>query len=555
MKRSTLFLTLLFVLFMLGGVGASAQTDDLPMPIITDDNSDTPLAPQPTPQEATHLLQARTPQSSSVINLDAFRADQRFAGIDGSGVAVVVIDGGIDVDDPFFGPDENMDGISDRIVYQQDFAEDDMDASDNNGHGSNVSSIIGSSDETHTGMAPAVNIIHLKVFTDDNDGSFTEVEEALQWVIANAAAYNVVSVNMSLGEVNGGFEVNLIAPQQRNGVGDELDALRNTLGIPVVSSSGNEYFFRQGVTYPAADPNSMAVGAVFDADIGPTQVYSSGAQAFSSAPDRIAPFSRRHETMSTIFAPGLVIVGAGHEEGLTAMEGTSQAAPHVSGVIALMQELALQELGRLLTPDEMENLLVSTGAVINDGDDEDDNVTHYNLNFRRLDVLAAGEALLAMADEVAPTITAVNAITPSGSSELEAGAETEMEITQLTVDFSEPMLNPVGNDDANDVTNPANYVLLSGGENGVVETAVCATPAADDQVIAINSVSYSNNLATLALNDDTPLPPASYQFAICGDLRDEAGNAIADTFILSFTVQEEPVEPDPILLYLPIVQK
>ena len=64
--------------------------------------------------------------------------------MDGSGQSIVILDTGIDLDHPFFGPDLDGDGVSDRIVYHYDFAatpltnyndptsNDDNDASDSN---------------------------------------------------------------------------------------------------------------------------------------------------------------------------------------------------------------------------------------------------------------------------------------------------------------------------------------------------------------------------------------------------------------------------------------
>ena len=52
----------------------------------------------------------QTSQSTDVIRLDDFRADPRFAGLDGTGYASVIIDTGIDRNHPFFGPDSNGDG-------------------------------------------------------------------------------------------------------------------------------------------------------------------------------------------------------------------------------------------------------------------------------------------------------------------------------------------------------------------------------------------------------------------------------------------------------------
>ncbi|MEZ6049516.1 MAG: S8 family serine peptidase [Planctomycetaceae bacterium] len=57
-------------------------------------------------------------------------------------------------------------------------------------------------DATHGGIANDVNIIALKVLGASGSGSFGAVEDALQWVIANQATYNIVAVNMSLGAGN-----------------------------------------------------------------------------------------------------------------------------------------------------------------------------------------------------------------------------------------------------------------------------------------------------------------------------------------------------------------
>jgi subtilisin family serine protease len=97
---------------------------------------------------------ALTRQSSSLIRLDAFRADPRFTGIDGRGFSSVIIDTGIDLNHPFFGPDNDGNGIADRIVFQHDFAHNDSNASDFNGHGSNVSGIVASGSGVHPGHGP-----------------------------------------------------------------------------------------------------------------------------------------------------------------------------------------------------------------------------------------------------------------------------------------------------------------------------------------------------------------------------------------------------------------
>ncbi len=358
------------------------------------------LARQPLLGDADAGVTPSTAESVPLINMDDFRADQRFAGIDGSGFAVVILDTGIDLDHPFFGPDLDFDGIADRIVYQWDFADGDADASDVDGHGSNVTSIVaGSPDPTWPtypgGMATGADIIHLKVFEDTGAGYFSYIESALQWVVANTVTYNIVSVNMSVSD--GG---KYTTPQTLYGLDDELAAL-GVLDVVVASSSGNSFFGKgnkngkPGVAYPSADPNSLSIGAVYDANSGGWS-YGGGAIAYTTGPDRITPFSQRDDVLTTVMAPGAPISGADQNGGMVTYHGTSQASPHVAGIAAVAQQLAVQQIGRRLTTTEFDNLLANTGTTVNDGDDENDNVPNTGLDFPRVDMLALGNAILAM---------------------------------------------------------------------------------------------------------------------------------------------------------------
>ena len=81
------------------------------------------------------------------------------------------------------------------------------------------------------------------------------------------------------------------------------------------------------------------------------------------------------------------------------MHGTSQAAPHVAGVVAVTQQLAEQELGRRLTVDEFTALLRDSAATIHDGDDEEDNVTNTDLDFLRLDMFGLATGLVGPVDD------------------------------------------------------------------------------------------------------------------------------------------------------------
>lgn len=328
---------------------------------------------------------------TSLIRLDQFRADPRFSGIDGHGVSVVVIDTGIDLNHPFFGADADHNGVADRIVYSYDFSgSNDSNASDTHGHGSNVASIVGSQDGLYRGMAPGVNIIALKVFPDGSTtATNTDIQEALDWVVANAAAYNVVAVNMSLGQGDNSSTntSSVFASQMATLVAND---------VAVVVSSGNNYFSYQteGVSLPSADPGAWSVGAVWDRDAGVNFRWSTGAIDYTTSADQIISFSQRSTSLTTIFAPGGRITGASWDGGQVTYSGTSQAAPHISGLVADMQQLALQVSGHFLSVDDLKQQMIASSVSIFDGDNENDNVTNTLATYHRVDALAWGNLIL-----------------------------------------------------------------------------------------------------------------------------------------------------------------
>ena len=335
-------------------------------------------------------------QIGSSTGLEAFRTDPRFAGIDGSGTAIVIIDTGIDLSHPHFGPDDDADGVPDRLVYQFDFVgAGDAVANDGHGHGTHVAGIAAGSDPAFPGVAPGADLIVLRVLGDDGTGRSSDLREAVDWVVAHAQTYGIVAVNLSLGfgefdrEPTPGF---LSTP---------FKALADN-GIAVVAASGNGYAMRsvQGVAYPSSDPWALSVGAVW-----------SGAGSLpglqTGSADAIAAFSQRDDTESDVFGPGVGVTAAALGGGVTALSGTSMAAPHVTGMIALAQQLAQQELGRRLTLPEIRHLIEDTAVLIRDGDDEADAVPNTGLTFGRIDMLAMAQAII---DQPAPTSVRVEIV-------------------------------------------------------------------------------------------------------------------------------------------------
>ena len=307
---------------------------------------------------------------------------------DGSGFSVVVIDTGIDTDHPFFGSDADNDGQSDRIIVSKDFTGSAGKGEDYLGHGTHVAGIVGSSDWFFHGVAPGVDLISLNVFQGEIAFD-ADVRAALEWCVQNAERYNIASVNMSLG--TGSFDQ---YPISYGPYSAELAAL-NALGVCVVSASGNDYYItnEQGVSYPSSDANSWSVGALFHSNIG-----ADGASwgALSTGVDVVWPLSQRDDELTTIMAPGAEIPSADVGGAAVLMSGTSMASPVIAGTVAVVQQAALEILGRKLRPDEVLSLLLETSDTIFDGDDEWDIVTNTQLSFPRVNIenlISAIEAL------------------------------------------------------------------------------------------------------------------------------------------------------------------
>jgi subtilisin family serine protease/cyclophilin family peptidyl-prolyl cis-trans isomerase len=341
------------------------------------------------------LEQAQSSYSSLGLatGMAQLRTDPRFADLLGQGQSVVVLDTGIDPNHPAFGADADGNGIADRIVYQYDFVgSNDDNAYDGQGHGTHVAGIIASSDSRYSGIAPGANLIVLKVLDDAGRGSAYDIQEAMNWVVSNARQYNIAAVNLSLGD--GSFYTSAA----RGYLSSQIQALTNS-GVMVVAAAGNDYHLssRQGIAYPAADPYALSVGAVW-AGAGQYGNWQTGST------DAIAFFSQRDDTELDIFAPGVYITSADAEGSYVAQSGTSMATPEVTGMLVLAQQLAERELGRRLSFDEIRSLLKSTGDTINDGDDERDTVTNTGLNFKRIDMMALAEAIMAMKPAISHTL-------------------------------------------------------------------------------------------------------------------------------------------------------
>ncbi len=127
------------------------------------------------------------------------------------------------------------------------------------------------------------------------------------------------------------------------------------------------------------------------------------------------------------------------------------------------------------------------------------------------------------------------------------------------VTFDSDANNPAGDSEPDDVTNPANYLLVKPGSNQEFEITSCTIPhpgvsisVVDDVIIPVGPVVYSNNgtagpfEATLTVNNGTLLPYGKYRLIVCGStsITDLAGNPLnggIDPYI-TFTLIQTPEE-------------
>ncbi|MGB7202988.1 MAG: S8 family serine peptidase [Pyrinomonadaceae bacterium] len=313
--------------------------------------------------------------------------------VNGSGLAVAVLDTGLRTTHVDF---------AGKVVAQQNFTTDNgnnpNDASDGQGHGTNVGGIIVAND-LHTGIAPSANIVPLKVLQNVGGGSFATIDSALQWVLTNHANFGISVVNMSLSWTDNNVDDLPFSNLPTTRLIAELKA-RN---VAVVVAAGNYYgkYRSQGMGFPAILRDVVSVGAVYDSNIGGPLTYFPNTTALTTSRDQITPFSQRLHpalnpaTCTDIFAPGAPITSSGiqNDRGESIQSGTSQASPVTAGVILLMQDFFKKNTGQLPDVDLIINCLKMGSVAITDGDDENDNVPHTNRQFPRIDALLALEAV------------------------------------------------------------------------------------------------------------------------------------------------------------------
>ena len=129
-------------------------------------------------------------------------------------------------------------------------------------------------------------------------------------------------------------------------------------------------------------------------------------------------------------------------------------------------------------------------------------------------------------DNVPPQVTNVDSVVGTGDGTLAECETANVVLTGLKVSFDEPMQNPPGDGDPDDVTNPANYLVVAPGPDFDFQTVACGGAAGDDVALAVSAVTYDGGTDTATLTLAAALPSAQVRLFACDSLTDAAGNAL-----------------------------
>ncbi len=236
------------------------------------------------------------------------------AGYTGKGVKVAVLDTGIDATHP---------DLAAQIAGSKNFSQ--APAGDTVGHGTHVASTIAgtgaASDGKYKGVAPDAKIYDGKVCEDDGC-STSAIIAGMEWA-ANDLEADVVNVSL------GGPDFPGLDPLE-----ETVNRLTAATGTLFVISAGNSGPGAGSVESPGAAEAALTVGAV-------------------DKQDQLADFSSRGPRTGDgaikpdISAPGVDIVAARSKDGVigdpvgdryASMSGTSMAAPHTTGAVALLAQ-------------------------------------------------------------------------------------------------------------------------------------------------------------------------------------------------------------------------
>jgi len=258
-------------------------------------------------------------------------------------VYVYVIDTGVNVQHTSFLDRLGYDTENkNRVTLGKNFLESEG-IDDKNGHGTHVAGIIGS---TTWGVAKRVNIVSVKVMNQNGSGKWSDILAAIEW----CQNHLYTQTNSIKGIIN----------------------ISLSGAIKVAANNAIKASISQGMHFSVAAGNNGKDACEFS----PASASQYGAVVVGSinSDDVYSKFSNYGKCI-TVYAPGYKIISASNLDNTSfrEMSGTSMAAPHVAGVMALMLSY------KNMTPKELYDLILSEASTgyIKNLDEESPNLIAY----------------------------------------------------------------------------------------------------------------------------------------------------------------------------------
>lgn len=258
----------------------------------------TPVAPAP-PSQITY------PKRFNLINT----TPEVIAPYTGKGVRVAVLDSGID-------PTHSKLNVKDGFcaLPKDKCAKGDIPYNDDLGHGTHVAGILSAAKASNgtMGVAPGIELYAIKAIDSYDSGSTAAIVSGIEWAIN----HKIDILNMSITTNLDDPALKLMLEKAYAG------------GMIIIAAAGNEETgdLKDSVQYPAKYPTVIATTAInynkerfLEASVGPeVELAAPGVDIFSTYPRALDD--------------------DGKKDGYYELSGTSMAAPHVSGIAALLKE-------------------------------------------------------------------------------------------------------------------------------------------------------------------------------------------------------------------------
>ncbi|MBW7885936.1 MAG: S8 family serine peptidase, partial [Caldilineaceae bacterium] len=303
---------------------------------------------------------AGTEPNVAAINAPALWTMGRY----GQGVSIATLDTGVDITHPELAASWRGGANG----WFDPYGQHPNTPYDADGHGTWTMGVLvgGNASGSAIGVAPQASWIAARIFSDEGISTATAIHQAFQWLLDpdgnpnTADAPNVVNNSWTLENPGCYLAFEL-----------DLQALR-AAGILPIFAAGN--FGPNAATSmsPANNPGAFAVGAVSSNDV----LYANSSRGPTTCGQATAIYPK-------LTAPGVNVKTSDRQGGYIQATGTSLAAPHVAGALALLLS-AFPNLSLAQQEAALLNSAVDLGA---GGPDND-------FGYGRLDVLGAYQWLL-----------------------------------------------------------------------------------------------------------------------------------------------------------------